>query len=532
MSCAAKPTYTAPGHNMGRKIPSVVSYGSPFSAVQACPTCCTPQVCPPDAQDYSFYFPDVLFQSYCETVEKDPASPDWSDAICRGGVYYRQVCYTGVSVCSLTLTYSGCATCSPPPLVHIEQRGYSGVECMPVTGGAIYYDTTVTDSTYDFGTCSVVDNSYFLPNDGTGLPLPCITNPCGAWAADSFSFPDNCVALGVTQTVADGSPYVYTPSGPASDCTTATQICTTTSSVEMYYTDPKSLAEALPDIPLTRRSQYPLDPDYDPDTLCSGNRIHTSSGTNTNCSHCNNYSGMSAYRALYLRLIASEQTPGATAKVAFVFEIEDEAHNITYQNIIGTVTIGGDGTLDATIAAPDAPLNGTVRLVQTTILSYCVDFLGNIKPWAPPLPPPGECCYRLMWEERFVDLVEGMSITSIDLISGGEGYSGSQTLTVSAPEIAGGTQATVSITVVDGHITAVALTNPGSGYTSPGLSFMVSETGTGAEFLIHFGTETTRSLDWQDDELNQITACYDHTNYSTGSLFRVETVNPRIVPCT
>jgi hypothetical protein len=57
-------------------------------------------------------------------------------------------------------------------------------------------------------------------------------------------------------------------------------------------------------------------------------------------------------------------------------------------------------------------------------------------------------------------------LSSIRVTAGGAGYSAAQTtVTISAPP-AGGTQATATETVTNGLITAITLTNPGSGYTS------------------------------------------------------------------
>jgi len=50
--------------------------------------------------------------------------------------------------------------------------------------------------------------------------------------------------------------------------------------------------------------------------------------------------------------------------------------------------------------------------------------------------------------------------------SGGTGYSSAPTVTIAAPSIAGGIQATATATVASGVVTSYTVTNPGSGYTT------------------------------------------------------------------
>ena len=57
------------------------------------------------------------------------------------------------------------------------------------------------------------------------------------------------------------------------------------------------------------------------------------------------------------------------------------------------------------------------------------------------------------------------SITAITVTNGGSGYA-SATVTISAPEAAGGIQATATATVSGGVVTGITITNPGSGYTA------------------------------------------------------------------
>lgn len=62
-----------------------------------------------------------------------------------------------------------------------------------------------------------------------------------------------------------------------------------------------------------------------------------------------------------------------------------------------------------------------------------------------------------------------LSVLSITITAPGTGYSPGDTITLSAPDIAGGVQATAEVDTVggSGEVTAVLITNPGSGYTSP-----------------------------------------------------------------
>lgn len=72
------------------------------------------------------------------------------------------------------------------------------------------------------------------------------------------------------------------------------------------------------------------------------------------------------------------------------------------------------------------------------------------------------------------------SVASIQLTSGGTGYTTAPTVTFSAPP-AGGTQATGTATVTGGVVTGITITNAGSGYTSaPTISFAGAGTGAAA----------------------------------------------------
>ena len=79
----------------------------------------------------------------------------------------------------------------------------------------------------------------------------------------------------------------------------------------------------------------------------------------------------------------------------------------------------------------------------------------------------------------------GRSSSGVDVITGGQNYTTSSTVTISAPP-AGGTQAVVAVGSVDsnGAITTMNVTNSGGGYTTaPTVSVA---TGTGATFQVRF----------------------------------------------
>jgi hypothetical protein len=69
------------------------------------------------------------------------------------------------------------------------------------------------------------------------------------------------------------------------------------------------------------------------------------------------------------------------------------------------------------------------------------------------------------------------SVTAINVTNGGSGYTSAPTINISG---GGGSNATATATVSGGHVTAVNVTNGGSGYTSaPTITFSTSNTGAG-----------------------------------------------------
>lgn len=74
----------------------------------------------------------------------------------------------------------------------------------------------------------------------------------------------------------------------------------------------------------------------------------------------------------------------------------------------------------------------------------------------------------------------GAGIRSFSMNASGSGYTGTPTVTISAPDVAGGTQATATATLTsNGAISVIVPSNPGSGYLSPP-SVTINGTGTGA----------------------------------------------------
>lgn len=71
--------------------------------------------------------------------------------------------------------------------------------------------------------------------------------------------------------------------------------------------------------------------------------------------------------------------------------------------------------------------------------------------------------------------------------NGGNAYSAAPTVTISAPNLAGGVQATATATVAGGVITGINITNAGTGYTSTPTVTITDATGTGATATLALG---------------------------------------------
>lgn len=72
------------------------------------------------------------------------------------------------------------------------------------------------------------------------------------------------------------------------------------------------------------------------------------------------------------------------------------------------------------------------------------------------------------------------TVSSITLTNGGSGFTSTPTVTLSAPQISGGVQATATVTMTGGSVSSISITNGGSGYTSAPTITLSGGNGTGA----------------------------------------------------
>lgn len=104
--------------------------------------------------------------------------------------------------------------------------------------------------------------------------------------------------------------------------------------------------------------------------------------------------------------------------------------------------------------------------------------------------------WALGWSDGTEAPGVGKGVASVTISAGGTGYTGTPTVTFSAPP-AGGTTATGTVTVVGGVITGVVITNPGSGYvTAPTVTFSGAGTGAAGTAVLgesDFSLPTTRT---------------------------------------
>jgi hypothetical protein len=99
-----------------------------------------------------------------------------------------------------------------------------------------------------------------------------------------------------------------------------------------------------------------------------------------------------------------------------------------------------------------------------------------------------------------VDVQSG-TVTDIDISAGGSGYSGTATVVIGAPDDPSGVQAVATATIGGGAITAITITNPGSGYLSaPAAS--ITGNGTGATLVATVtlaGALVKNETHWEDN---------------------------------
>ena len=90
-------------------------------------------------------------------------------------------------------------------------------------------------------------------------------------------------------------------------------------------------------------------------------------------------------------------------------------------------------------------------------------------------------------------------LSGVNITAAGSGYSSTAAapaVTVGAPDIDGGEQATVSVTLSGGAITAVAVSSGGSGYaTAPSVTLSAPSGGTGATFAVTMSAPTISTVE-------------------------------------
>ena len=88
----------------------------------------------------------------------------------------------------------------------------------------------------------------------------------------------------------------------------------------------------------------------------------------------------------------------------------------------------------------------------------------------------------------------GERINNITVTTGGTGYTTPPSVTVGAPQIAGGSQALASAFIFNGRVVSIAVNDPGFGYSSPPTVIISGGNGTGAE-----GTAVLDTVDFELD---------------------------------
>jgi len=91
-------------------------------------------------------------------------------------------------------------------------------------------------------------------------------------------------------------------------------------------------------------------------------------------------------------------------------------------------------------------------------------------------------------------ILSGGSVTAATVLAGGTSYTGTPTVIFSAPQVAGGVAAAGTCTVTAGAVTAITITTAGSGYTSAPTG-TISGSGTGATVgTVTIGASTINSI--------------------------------------
>ena len=100
----------------------------------------------------------------------------------------------------------------------------------------------------------------------------------------------------------------------------------------------------------------------------------------------------------------------------------------------------------------------------------------------------------------------GYRLDSISIVNAGSGYIPDPTVTISAPQLAGGVQATATAKTNGDTIISITMTNKGSGYTQ-NPTITITGSGTGIKVSPRLVNNTTRSFD--------TTIKFDRITYST-----------------
>lgn len=121
------------------------------------------------------------------------------------------------------------------------------------------------------------------------------------------------------------------------------------------------------------------------------------------------------------------------------------------------------------------------------------------------------------WSENY-----GYKIDSIVIVNAGSGYLDDPTLTISAPQLAGGVQATATAKTNGSSIVSVTVTNKGSGYTS-NPTITIAGSGNNLKLSPRLVNSTTRSFDStiKFDRISYRSSIKDwvkNTAYSTGDI--------------
>jgi hypothetical protein len=135
-----------------------------------------------------------------------------------------------------------------------------------------------------------------------------------------------------------------------------------------------------------------------------------------------------------------------------------------------------------------------------------------------------------IYDDQYSTQVLGVNITA-----GGTNYLNVPSVTFSAPDLAGGIQATGTVTIYNNEVVAVTMTNNGSGYTNPPtVTFTdVSNTGSGAVGYGVIGVSSTGAFSIEDaqfyvmtDEYN-VYKCLDNNN---GAVSTAKPIGTQVLP--